>query len=60
VQFQASDSSELLVLSALPYCWPTNNGEANPFTSGTVAKIVASNQNTTAATNLQITPVTST
>lgn len=60
LQFQASDSSELLVVSALPYCWPTNNGEANPFTPGTVAKIVASNQAATAAASLQITQVTAT
>lgn len=60
LQFQASDSSELLVVSALPYCWPTNNGEANPFTPGTVAQIVASNQAATAAASLQITQVTAT
>ncbi len=60
VQFQTAAAADLLKLSDLPYCWPTNNDDASPFSSGIVGKIVASNQTTTAALNLQITALTAT
>jgi hypothetical protein len=61
VQFQAAGNSDLLTVGTIPYVWPTDNTEPNPFSAGTLVEIVASNQTTTATlVGLQITVLTAT